>query len=104
MVPQHTTPPEGPSRTLSPTVEQQLEQALRAFLKTKNAQADGLRTALRVAAKDARERKLRAEELLTVLKSMEQRIGITIPEETDGDKDASRSRLIRAMIEAYYMD
>lgn len=104
MVPQHTSPPDGPSRTLSPAVEQQLEQALRTFLKTKNASADGVRTALRVAAKDAREHKLRAEELLTILKSLEQRIGATIPEDAGGDKDASRSRLIRAMIEAYYME
>ena len=103
MVPQHTNPPGDPPRSLSPDVEKQLEQSLRTFLKTKNAPADDVRSALQAAARDARARSLRAEELLTILKSLELRLGSSIPEDGGDDKDAGRSRLIRAMIEAYYM-
>ena len=46
---------------------------------------------------------LRAEELLTILKGLEARIGTVLPEDGGGDRDAGRSRLIRAMIEAYYL-
>jgi hypothetical protein len=103
MVPQQTNPPGEPPRTLSPDVEQQLEQSLRTFLTTKNASADDVRSALQRAAKDARARSLRAEELLTILKGLESRIGTVLPEDGGGDRDAGRSRLIRAMIEAYYL-
>jgi len=102
MVPQHSDTPEGPPPSLSPVIARNLEDALRAFLKTPTSSVDELRSALQGAARDARDQGLAAEQLLIILKAMEQRIGSAIPEDPKAPT-ASRTRLIRAMIEAYYM-
>jgi hypothetical protein len=103
MVAQPTNTPEEPPRSLSPDVKEQLEQALRGFAASaRPVVTDALRTALERAGNDARERKLRPEELILVFKAMEQRIGVRFPgPETQGGA-TFRTRLIRALLEAYY--
>jgi hypothetical protein len=102
IVAEHTNTPQEPPRSLSPEVKEQLEQALRELAAAaKPMVTDALRTALDRAGNDARERKLRPEELILVFKSMEHRIGIRFPNaETAGD--TFRTRLIRTLLEAYY--
>jgi hypothetical protein len=103
MVSQHTKTPEEPPRSLSPEVKEQLGQALREFASaTRPVVTDALRRALERAGHDAREQKLRPEELILVLKAMEQRIGVRLPDSETAGGAAFRTRLIRALLEAYY--
>jgi hypothetical protein len=103
MVAQHTNTPEESPRALSPEVTEQLEQALREFAAAARPMVtDAMRTALEKAGSDARERKLRAEELILVFKSMEQRIGLKFPDPERAGDPTFRTRLIRALLEAYY--
>jgi hypothetical protein len=103
MVAQHTNTPQEPPRSLSPEVEEQLEQALREFAAAASPVVkDSLRTALERAGHDARERKLRPEELILVFKSIEQRLGVRFPDAETAGGATFRARLIRALLEAYY--
>jgi hypothetical protein len=103
MVAQQTNTPEEPPRSLSPDVTEQLEQALRGFAASaRPVVTDALRSALERAGNDARERKLRPEELILVFKAMEQRIGVRFPDSETAGGAAFRTRLIRALLEAYY--
>jgi len=99
MVPQHTGTPDE-SRRLSPEVEAQLEAALRLVAGPAHA-LDVLHDAVRAAAADARARNLRAEELLVNFKEVEARLGAPLVDNASLG-DAERSRVIRALIEAYY--
>jgi hypothetical protein len=103
MVAQPTNTPEEPPRSLSPGVKEQLEQALREFADAaKPIVTDALRSALERAGNDARARKLRAEELILLFKAMEQRIGVKFPDLEREGGATFRTRLIRALLEAYY--
>jgi len=103
MVAKQTNTPEKPTRSLSPEVTEQLEQALRDFAAAaRPTVSDALRSALERAGSDARERKLRPEELILVFKSMEQRIGVSFPDPDTTGSATFRTRLIRSLLEAYY--
>lgn len=103
MVAQHTNTPQEPPRSLSPEVKEQLEQALREFAAAASpVVTDSLRTALERAGNDARERTLRPEELILVFKSIEQRLGVRFPDSETAGGATFRTRLIRALLEAYY--
>jgi hypothetical protein len=99
----HTNTPEEPPRSLSPEVEEQLEHALRDFAAAAApVVTDSLRTTLETAGNEARERKMRPEELILLFKSMEQRIGVRFPDPKTAGDPTFRTRLIRALLEAYY--
>lgn len=103
MVAQHTSTPEGAPRSLSPQVKERLEHALREFAaEATPVVSDALRTALEGAGNDARERRLRPEELILVFKSMEQRLGIRFPDPQKAGDPTFRTGLIRILLEAYY--
>lgn len=102
MVAQFTKTPDDPFRPLSPEIAAELEQAVRAFIASDDGRADdALRQALARAGQDARERHLRPEELLLAFKEIESRAG-----EARGSarqvKASLRTKLIQAMLEAYY--
>jgi hypothetical protein len=99
---QHTNPPEEAPRSLSPEVKKQLESALREVAEAAfPLVTDSLRATLEKAGNEARERGLRPEELILAFKNLEQRIGVKFPEPNVGDP-TFRTRLIRALLEAYY--
>jgi len=100
MVPDQQRPDE--SRPFSPEVEAALEAALLEPW-SGGAPSVALHRALKAAAHDARQRLLRAEEMLVAFKTIEQRVsarrsGALAPSTDD------RTRLIRALIDAYYKD
>lgn len=102
MVAQHPDRP-GPSpRSLSPDVEDQLALALANALSGKNLTVDpGLQAALEAAAKEARQRSLLPEDLVLSFKKLE----VRIDSRAHGDESARvalRTRIIRALLEAYY--
>lgn len=95
-------PPEGESRSLSPDITARLEQALRAFISAPSERVtETLRTALQAAARDARARDLRPEELIVLFRAMEERIG-KLPEGEFAPTSTFRSRMLGAMLQAYY--
>jgi hypothetical protein len=103
MVARPTNSPEDAPRSLSPEIEAQLEQALRDFaVAGAPVVTDSLRTTLERAGNQARERKMRPEELIVVFKSMERRIGVRFPDPQTAGDPTFRTRLIRALLEAYY--
>src|SRR6266568_1279835 len=103
MVAQPTNTPEEPPRSLSPEVKEQLERALReCAAATSPVVTHSLRAALERAGHEARARKLRPEELILVLKSMEQRTGLRFPDANKAGEPTFRTRLIRTLLEAYY--
>jgi hypothetical protein len=104
MVPQHTGSPGGPPRSLAPNVEKELEDTFRAIAAGQDVKLR-LQRAIEAAARDARERQLRAEELLLAFKAIEERSGVLV---SGGlfvggtGYPVGRSQLIRTLIEAYY--
>lgn len=100
MIPHRTNEPGEPPRRLSPDVERELERALHAFATGQDA-TGMLRPALESAARDARERNMRAEELLMAFKAVERRVRAPLGEETPSGSPL-RVPLIRALLEAYY--
>lgn len=99
MVAQHTKTPDEPPRPLSAAVAEELEQAVRAFLSQPSGDADeALRRAIASAGRDARERQLRPEELLLAFKSIEERVRAA----SSKGHASARTRLIQALLEAYY--
>jgi hypothetical protein len=103
MVARHTNTPEEPFRSLSPEVEEQLERALHDFAAAASPVVpDSLRATLERAGNEARERKLRPEELILVFKALERRIGVRFPDPSTPGDPTFRTRLIRALLEGYY--
>jgi hypothetical protein len=100
MVPQHTNDPVGPPRGLSPEVERELEDALRE-LSGEASVSPRLTKAIQAAGHDARRRALRSDELLLAFKAIEARVG-PLADVEYFQAPISRTRLIRALIEAYY--
>lgn len=101
--PQSETP--GAPRALDPRVEQELVDALKAHFSSKGSDATrgALNDAMTAAARDARARQLRPEELVLAFKALEHRAGYAVPDKgTRGDR--SRSQLIQALLDAYYAD
>lgn len=95
--------PEEPARSLSPEVAEQLERALREYAAAASPVVSvELRAALERAGTDARERELRPEAMILVFKSMEQRIGVKFPDPKTAGGPTFRTRVIRALLEAYY--
>jgi hypothetical protein len=102
MVPKHDSPKHHP-RSLSPAIEVELEQALGALCVSESPETtERLRLAVNDAGRDAREIGLRAEELILLLKSLERRIGGSIPDRDVHGKDALRTRMIHTLLKAYY--
>ncbi len=102
---------DNPPRGLSVEVHTALEAALRFYASTGSVEALNALTAMvQTAGRDARARELRSDELLLVFKSIEHKLGIGDHErfEKTGvghpENAISRSRLVRAMLEAYYAD
>jgi hypothetical protein len=92
--------PDG-ARSLSVHVEAQLSAALVAHAKQPTPEtAQSLKSALEVAAREARERELRSEELLLVFKAIERTSGVMLADEKAA---ASRNQLIKSLLEAYYL-
>ena len=88
------------ARALSPDVESRLTASLKAHASQPTEQtANALKAALDAAARDARARQLRSEELLIVFKAIEQSSGALMRD----DKSAmSRNKLIKALLDSYY--
>jgi len=92
--------PDSP-RPLSPQVEAQLTAALKAHSsKPSDDTAKRLQDAIVAAAQDARKQELRSEELVLVFKSIERASGIPVG---DDKIAASRNKLIKALLDAYYL-
>jgi hypothetical protein len=100
MVPQHKDPP-GEDRPLSPEIQRQLESAMRAFAKDETASKELLREALESAATDAKQRGLRAEDLVIAFKATEAQVP-ELARRDDSERSAIRLRMIRAMLDVYY--
>jgi hypothetical protein len=100
MVPQHKDP-SGERRPLSPEVQTQLEDALRAFAKNEAASRDMLGAALAKAAADAKQQGLRPEDLVIALRTTEERIP-ELTQREDWVRSDARVRMIRALLDAYY--
>jgi hypothetical protein len=99
--PRSETP--GPPRPLDPRIEQTLVDALKALFSADPTEAarQALQDAVVAAARDARARKLRPEELVLAFKALEQRAGYSVPEKpTRGERP--RSQMIQALLDAYY--
>ena len=101
MVPQHTNTPGEPPRALSEALQRQLESAMRAFAASDPSSAELLRDAVVSAAKEGRERELRAEELVIALRTIEARVA-ELARLNDQVRSEFRVRLMRTMLEAYY--
>lgn len=87
------------ARSLSPQVEAQLSAALKAHSKQPSEEnSRTLQSAIHAAARDARERELRSEELVLVFKAIER---TSVP--PDEKAAASRNRLIKSLLDAYYL-
>lgn len=100
MVPSRENPPDD-WHGFSPAVQDALEKALRE--PWTGTPSDELRRALKAAAREARDRHLRAEEMLIGFKELERRVFLqrtpaALPSAAD------RSAIIRALIDAYYLD
>jgi hypothetical protein len=103
MVAQHSNTPPEPTRGLSPDVEEQLQQALRAFVSSgQSVPGDDIRAAVAAAGSDARARGLLPEELLLVFKGLEQQIGASLSAKESASAASLRARLIHALLGAYY--
>jgi hypothetical protein len=102
MVPRYSDPSEPP-RSLSPEVEAQLVEAIRVLAAPGGEQTSEVVTqALQAAGREARERKFRSEELLLLFKRLEHRIGVTVPDQGPKKDTPLRSRVVRALLQAYY--
>lgn len=101
MVPHRENPPGGPN-AFSIEVETALEEALLEPW-TSGAPPDALRRALTAAAREARAKMLRAEEMLIAFKQLEQRVARTAQARSSWPVP-DRTRVIRALIDAYYLD
>ena len=97
MVPSKSDPPE-PGGAFSAEIERDLRVALRDPW-TGTAPPDLLRRALRAAAREARERGLKAEDLLIAFKTLERHVEL---QRTPTTAHPDRNLVIRALIEAYY--
>lgn len=89
-------------RSLSPEVEAELAAALRAHSAAATEDtATALRLSFAAAARDARERAMRSEELVLVFKAIERRAGpmVTLAPQAA----ASRNQLIKELLDAYYL-
>ena len=102
MVAHHPDRPGQSPRSLSPEVEDQLARALAKALSGKNLTVDPeLQCALEAAAKEARQRSLLPEDLVLSFKKLEVRVDTrALGDETV--RVALRTRIIRALLEAYY--
>ena len=96
MVPDRQFP--GSSRSFSPEVEAALEAAMREEW-TGDEPPETLRAAVRAAARDAKQRLLRAEEMLVAFKAIELRAAARHGPLGRGE---DRVRIVRALIDAYY--
>jgi hypothetical protein len=100
MVPQnsHGQPP----RSLSPEVEEQLTRALSALsLSTDSSPDPALQQAIAAAGREAKDRELNPEELILAFKRLEKRLDHSATGD-DAARVAMRTKLIRALLEAYY--
>lgn len=97
MVAQQSNPPGQPG-SFSPDVERELAAALREPW-IEGTPPEALIRALRRAASEAREKMLRAEEMLIAFKELERRVAA---DPSAVPTHAIPSRVIRALIEAYY--
>lgn len=99
----HNTSSHGePPRSLSAEVETQLARALAALAGAKRTEPDGaLKLALEAAAHEARERGLMPEELILAFKNLEQRL-TPRGDNNEETRVALRTKIIRALLEAYY--
>ena len=70
MVPQKSPPP-GPRRQLSPETTQELRDVISERWRALEQSEERLRSAVRAASDEARERGLRPEELIRILKEIE---------------------------------
>lgn len=100
MVPSRHNPPDG-SHGFSPGVQSALEKALRE--PWSGTPSEELQRAIKAAAREARDRHLRAEEMLIEFKELERRVFL---QRTPAGlpSSADRSAIIRALIDAYYLD
>jgi hypothetical protein len=88
-------------RSLTPKVEAQLTAALQAHAAHPSDETEkGLKGAIEEAARDARARELRSEELVLVFKAIERTSGVLLADEKTS---SSRNRLIKALLDAYYL-
>jgi hypothetical protein len=97
------TPPD-PSRTLSPAIADRLRAALAArWDETTPSDAD-LTSALGEAARDAKSRQMRPEELLLALKAIEGQVAEAVKQVNDEDRELLHHWLVGACMRAYFAD
>ena len=99
MVPQNS---QGQPRSFSPEVEEQLARALVAVTSLTGANpGPELQAAVEAAGKEAKTRCLSPEELILAFKEIERRLDFDAIRD-DRMRVALRTKLIRALLEAYY--
>jgi hypothetical protein len=94
--------PDDQRPTLPPAVAGQLQAALLAHWNQSEACDSLLESALAAAARDAKARGLRAEELLLALKKSEQDVASTLDVEGTQDRDRFRTWLVGACMRAFF--
>lgn len=107
MVPQNSPPPFDPERQLSPATIQGLRDVIAARWRTLEQSEAQLRHAVHVAAAEGRERGLRPEELVVILKGIEADVFAAPGAMRATDRDARRrfrEWLVTSCLEAYFAD
>lgn len=104
MVPHRNTPDE-PTRALSAEVERALISALRAVASGEaDSSSEPVREAVTAAGQEARDRALRPEELVLAFKRIEDAATRSLDAREQANHVAARSRLMQALLEAYYRE
>jgi hypothetical protein len=100
------TPRIPPDRrpTLSPDVANRLREALTARWARPDDSDAALRTALRDAVLDAKQQKLRPEELLVALKTVEQEVADSLERVDVKRREALRHWVVGVCMRAYFGD
>ena len=102
MVAYNPRSPGDENRPLSPEVTRQLRAALSTRWTHPSAFDAPLTEALSAAARDARARGLRPEELLLALKAVEQDVALSLEIDDTQDRDRFRIWLVGACMRAFF--
>lgn len=96
MIPENSVPPAG---ALSEATRELLRAALRDSLAHGDAANEAMNRALRAASDEAREKRLRVEELVLELKAI---VRAVAPSHITGDEKTWRDWVVTQLIKAYY--
>ena len=102
MVAYNSQTPDDHRRLLSADVAEQLRAALVAHWQQPATSNGAIAIALDEAARDAKQRHLRPEELLLALKAIEQQVAGSLQRVDSDERDHLRAWLVGACLRAYF--